>query len=240
MLSICTPTCSTALFRNKRTTKGLAGLAGPLALCLALCGTAALAQPPASSAGVPGRSAVAAPALSADAQALHAAILRHHDHQGLPFALIDKRGAVLHVFNRDGQRVDSVPVLLGLARGDDSVPGIGERPMESIQPHERTTPAGRFLSEPGRNLQGEDIVWIDYQAAVSIHRLRAVHASQRRAERLASPSVADNRITYGCVNVPARFYDQHLAPVFGRQRAVVYVLPEQRALAEVFGSLLRP
>ena len=52
--------------------------------------------------------------------------------------------------------------------------------------------------------------------------------------------MADNRITYGCVNVPARFYDRYLAPVFGRQRGVVYVLPEQRSLGEVFAGLLQP
>jgi hypothetical protein len=63
-------------------------------------------------------------------------------------------------------------VLLGLARGDVSVPGIGERKISDINPHERTTPAGRFISEPGRNLSGEDIVWVDYDAAVSMHRVR--------------------------------------------------------------------
>ena len=106
-------------------------------------------------------------------------------------------------------------MLLGLAHGDDSVPGIGERQMSEIRPEERTTPAGRFVSEPGRNLQGEDIVWIDYDAAVSMHRVRATNPAERRLERLASPGVDDNRISYGCINVPADFYDAHLKPVLG-------------------------
>jgi len=85
-------------------------------------------------------------------------------------------------------------VLLGLARGDDSVPGIGERKIAEILPFERTTPAGRFVGERGRNASGEDIVWVDYDAAVSMHRVRATNPKERRLERLASPTPADNRI----------------------------------------------
>ncbi|WP_345061954.1 hypothetical protein [Acidovorax lacteus] len=195
-----------------------------------------VAAPP----GTPSRSAEQPPAPGAEVRALHAAIMRTRDHQGLAFAVIDKRAAALHVYNAEGHLLASTAVLLGLSRGDDSVPGIGDRALGDIQPHERTTPAGRFVSEPGVNLQGEDIVWIDYTAAVSIHRLRPVHVSQRRAQRLASPTPDDNRITHGCVNVPQAFYERHLAPLFGRQHALVYVLPEQRPLAEVFAQLLQP
>jgi hypothetical protein len=157
------------------------------------------------------------------------------DNQGTAFAVVDKRGARVHVFDAGGKVRASAPILLGLARGDDSVPGIGERPMAQIRPEERTTPAGRFATEPGRNLQGEDIVWIDYDAAVSMHRVRATNPAERRLERLATPSVEDNRISYGCINVPAAFYDAHLKPTLGARRGVVYVLPETRPLAAVFG-----
>ncbi len=117
-------------------------------------------------------------------------------------------------------------MLLGLAPGDSSVPGIGERDMKDILTHERTTPAGRFIAEPGRNMSGEDIYWIDYDAAVSMHRVRATNPVERRLQRLASPEVADNRISYGCVNVPARFYDQTIGPALKGRRGVIYVLPE--------------
>jgi hypothetical protein len=108
--------------------------------------------------------------------------------------------------------------------------------MSEIRPHERTTPAGRFVAEPGRNAKGEDIIWIDYDAAVSMHRLRQVSASERRAQRLASPSADDNRITYGCINVPADFYDRRLRPALARG-AVVYVLPDTLPVRSVFASL---
>ena len=73
-----------------------------------------------------------------------------------------------------------------------------------------------------------------YDAALAIHRLRPAAAHERRPERLASESPADNRISLGCVVVSEVFYDQVVAPTLGRSAGVVYVLPETRALREVF------
>ncbi|MDB5930688.1 MAG: hypothetical protein JWR60_2395 [Polaromonas sp.] len=171
---------------------------------------------------------------SQDARQLVDWVGETHDNQGRAFAIIDKKSAVLHVFNASGQMLGSSPVLLGLGVGDDSVPGIGERKMSTILPHERTTPAGRFVSEPGVNLQGEDIVWIDYEAAVSMHRVRTANKADKRLERLATATTADNRISYGCVNVPAAFYDAFVKPGFGAAPAVVYVLPETRSVMAQF------
>lgn len=156
------------------------------------------------------------------------------DHQGLPFAVIDKPAARIHVFSAQAQWLGSAPVLLGAAAGDRSAPGIGAKPLAHIRPHERTTPAGRFVTEPGRNLQGDDIVWIDYDAAVSLHRVRSVSATERRLQRLASPGARDKRISYGCVNAPAAFYDQFIAPWFGRAPGVIYVLPDIEPFATFF------
>jgi hypothetical protein len=126
--------------------------------------------------------------------------------------------------------------LLGFARGDDSVPGIGLRPIAEVRPEERTTPAGRFVAERGRNLKGEDVVWVDYDAAVSMHRVRATQPSERRLERLATPTVDDNRISYGCINVPVEFYEAYIRPTFATRRAIVYVLPDSKPVRQVFGS----
>lgn len=170
-----------------------------------------------------------------DARELLAWIRTTADNRRQPFAIIDKKAATLQVFDAAGKRLGTSPVLLGMAVGDDSVPGIGDRKIADILPAERTTPAGRFASEPGVNLQGTDIVWIDYDAAVSLHRVRAHNPAERRLQRLASPTAADNRISYGCVNVPVAFYDAFIQPVFGVKPAVIYVLPETRSARSVFG-----
>lgn len=158
------------------------------------------------------------------------------DHAGKPFVVVDKQQARVYVFGADGRLSGASPVLLGLAVGDDSVPGIGDRPIPLVKPEERTTPAGRFIGERGSNTTGEDVVWVDYDAAVSMHRVRPLVAAERRLERLASPTPEDNRISYGCINVPAAFFDAHIEPLFRRMQAVVYVLPETRPVQTVFGS----
>ncbi len=172
-----------------------------------------------------------------DALRLARAAVAAGDNKAGPFAVVDKKQARVFIFQGDGALLASSPVLLGLARGDVSVPGIGERKMSDIKPHERTTPAGRFASEPGRNLSGEDIVWVDYDAAVSMHRVRPVVKAERRLERLATPTPADNRITYGCINVPAAFYDRYVKPALGSRQGVVYVLPDQATSRSVFGFM---
>lgn len=203
-------------------------------LGLALLGTAGTAASAAAASPARNEASVAA---SADVQMLVRSAVHSGDNKGQPFAIVDKKNARLFIFRGDGTLSGTTPVLLGAARGDDSVPGIGERPMAQIKPSERTTPAGRFISEPGRNMQGEDIVWVDYDAAVSMHRVRTSNKSERRAQRLATPTIADNRISYGCINVPAAFYDAHVKPALGNTRGVIYVLPETQPLAQRFSFL---
>ncbi|MDA7416651.1 L,D-transpeptidase [Xenophilus arseniciresistens] len=177
-------------------------------------------------------------ALSTSAAALWSRITATGDQGEQPFVILDKQSAQIFVFDAQGALQGRTPVLLGLARGDDSVPGIGQKAIAQIRPDERTTPAGRFKAEPGLNHEHEDIVWIDYDAAVSMHRLRPTAVpAERRPQRLASAQVEDNRISYGCVNVPPAFYDAHIAPGLGREGGTIYVLPETRSLAQQFPQL---
>ncbi|MBV8037622.1 hypothetical protein [Roseateles sp.] len=166
--------------------------------------------------------------------------VRESDNGDSPFAIVDKRRARVYVFAAGGRLLGTSPVLLGYAAGDLSVAGIGQKAIEDIKPHERTTPAGRFVSEPGRNALGQEVVWVDYGAAVSMHRVRATNPKERRLERLASKTVADKRISWGCINVPVDFFDHTVWPQFGRGRAVVYVLPESSPLSAFFPAAAPP
>ena len=163
--------------------------------------------------------------------------LASRDNAAQPFVVLDKQGARLWLFDGDGLPLGDTPVLLGAAKGDHSVPGIGERPIQKILPHERTTPAGRFLAEAGHNADGDDIFWVDYDAAVSMHRVRANVPAERRLQRLASPTPADNRISYGCINVPVAFYNHQLKPTLLGRRGVIYVLPETMPMDRLFSPL---
>ena len=158
------------------------------------------------------------------------------DNRNMPFAIIDKADAKVFVFDADGQLRGAAPVLLGLARGDDAVPGIGKRALSSIRPDERTTPAGRFVAALDHNLHGKEILWVDYEGAVSLHPVITTKPSERRLQRLATPTPLDNRISYGCINVPVQFFKNVVRPVFTGTNGIVYVLPETRSANEVFTS----
>lgn len=158
------------------------------------------------------------------------------DNRGLPFVILDKKEAKVFVFHANGGLRSAAPALIGLAVGDDAVPGIGQRKLSSILPEERTTPAGRFVAALDRNLQGKEILWVDYDGAISLHPVITTNPQEHRAERLATPTPLDNRISYGCINVPADFFRKVIHPTFARSNGIVYVLPEIRSAREVFGS----
>ncbi|MDB5753055.1 MAG: hypothetical protein JWP65_3476 [Ramlibacter sp.] len=159
-----------------------------------------------------------------------------HDHKKHAFVVVDKKDARVYVFGPEGKLKESAPALLGSARGDHTVPGVGDKPLSQVKPDEKTTPAGRFVAEPGKNTKGEDIVWVDYDAAVSMHRIRPLVAADRRLERLATLTVDDNRISFGCINLPVTFYEEILSPTVRKYGAIVYVLPETRTPQQLFGS----
>lgn len=162
--------------------------------------------------------------------------LHSGDNEGKAVVVVDKRDAKVFVLGPDGKLIAATAALLGSAVGDHTVPGIGDKPLSQVLPEERTTPAGRFLAEIGVNANGEDIVWIDYEAAVSMHRVRPNVKAERRLQRLASATPKDNRISFGCINLPVAFYEKVLRPTVQSQGAVVYVLPEVQSAQALFGS----
>ena len=172
---------------------------------------------------------------SSESQKLADWVVDSLDNNKLPFAIVDKVNARIFVFDAQGQIRGASSVLLGLAVGDHSVPGIGQRKLSSIRPEERTTPAGRFVASLDRDIHGQEVLWVDYDTAVSLHPVVKGAPKERRAERLASASPLDKRISYGCINVPVMFYEKVVSPTFTGTYGVVYVLPEIRSVKEVFG-----
>lgn len=235
---------------------------GCRAACLAIGLT--LGQPAASAAPVPGAAPAEAGAAfripdsrfespappattaSASAQALQRAgaspdtrqvalwVIGSDDARGLPFVIVDKIGATVFAFSAAGMLIGHAPALLGRAHGDISPPGIGTRKLADIAAQDRITPSGRFVAGLGPDLGTTDVLWVDYDAAISLHRVFTGNVAEHRLARLATPSPDDNRISYGCINVPVAFYDAIIHPLFVGTQGIVYVLPDTRALTAVF------
>ena len=156
------------------------------------------------------------------------------DNKGLPFVIIDKPAAKVFVFDKDAKLLGSAWALIGLAPGDDSLPGIGTMPLSAITPDMRNTPAGRFVAGLGHDLGKLDVLWVDYKDAISMHRVINTNPAEQRLKRIVSPAPADHRISYGCINVPAKFFDKIVDPTFKDTRGVVYILPEVRPMGDFF------
>ncbi len=170
---------------------------------------------------------------SDDARRVADWVVASGDNHGLPFAIVDKIRAKVFVFDSAGQLRGATFALLGTARGDDSVPGIGSRKLATIRPQDRTTPAGRFVAAIGHDFK-QDILWIDYGNSISMHRVITGNPGDHRLQRLATTSPLDKRITYGCINVPVKFYEDVVLRTFTGTNGVIYILPEIKTIADVF------
>lgn len=189
----------------------------------------------------PAAASAAAPDLlpSADTLRVHDWVSSAGDNHGLPYLIVDKPHAALFLFDPAGKQLAAVPVLIGIAPGDEASPGIGAKELSEIGPAEKTTPAGRYLAKFGLAVGKERVLWVDYYTSVALHPVPtgAAARKEKRRERLASPTPDDNRITFGCINVPSTFYARLLSPMYRGKGGYVYVLPDSKPIEEVFPAL---
>ena len=206
------------------------GAARGLGFCLVLVLSGALAVEPAK------RSVYGTPEADASVEVRQVAdtIVASRDNQRLPYVIIDKANARVYVFDATGRLQGSDAALLGMARGDGSAGDIGARKITAIGPSERVTPAGRFLAYLDRDAQGREILLIDYDASIALHPVVEGTVAERRAQRLTSATPDDNRISFGCINVPLKFYSEVVSPAFANTSGYVYILPEAGSWATLF------
>ncbi len=171
---------------------------------------------------------------SAEVKSVARWVIDSGDSAHLPFLLIDKVNAQVFAFNPAGQLQGATPALLGMARGDRLL-APNSATMEQMPPQVRITPAGRFVSRLAIDSHGKELLVLDYDASISLHAVLKGTPEERRAERLKSATSQDNRISYGCINVPAAFYTTIVSPAFTHTKGVVYVLPETGPAGELFG-----
>lgn len=160
-------------------------------------------------------------------------VVASKDNHGYPFAVIDKAAAQVLVFGGDGRLRGAAPGLFGSAVGDHTAPGIAGLALREIPGRDRTTPAGRFIGGYGPSIDAGRVLWVDYESAVSIHPTATGTPAERRAERLASPTPEDNRVTHGCINVEPGFYEQVVRATFERG-GIFYILPDKDSIADTF------
>lgn len=217
-----------------------------IALLLALAGHAALVPDKATARRERAPAAAVMPLVVPDSVSPSPAALRvadwiasSADNRGLPYVVVDKLAAALILFDGSGTEIGRAPVLVGIATGDDATPGVGSKNLSEIGPAEKTTPAGRYLARFGPAAGRQRVLWVDYATSVALHPIPTPgKPSERRRERMLSPTPEDHRITFGCINVPTAFFAKSVKPLFGRKGGYVYILPDTKPLETVFPRLM--
>jgi hypothetical protein len=160
------------------------------------------------------------------------------DNASLPYIIVDKQNAALFLFDATGKSLGAAPVLIGVAVGDEATPGIGSKNLAEIGPAEKTTPAGRFLARFGLAAGRQKVLWVDYATSVALHPIpTGYNPKERRRQRMLSSTPDDNRITFGCINVPTAFYTKSVRALFRKKGGYVYVLPDTKPIEAVFPGL---
>lgn len=196
----------------------------------------AAATPAPSEAPIAKRARFAAEETSREARSIADWVVDSHDHRDRPFIIVDKPHAKVFVFDSAGHLLGAAPALLGLAVGDRMVAVGGERESSELRPQDKITPAGRFWAQLGRSARGEDVLWVDYDTGLSLHRVLTTKPEERRLQRLKTPKTSDNRISAGCINVPKQFYEKVVAPTFGGLVGAVYILPDSGSARDILNA----
>ena len=104
-----------------------------------------------------------------------------------------------------------------------------------MTPQKRITPAGRYPSKLVIDGKGEVVLLVDGPNLITMHIIAKGTPAQRRAERLASIGADDNRVSFGCINVPPAFFKTVLDPDVRATKGIVYILPEKTTPGQMFG-----
>lgn len=162
--------------------------------------------------------------LSRPASAVNSWVQQTRDNAGRPYIIADKQAGEIHIVGADGTVKATAPALYGRKIGDGM--SIGETPAGIFAIHQEAAPAsyGGDLQQFATAPDGD---------VYAIHRV-LTNNKQDRPGRLASPTAEDNRISLGCINIPADLYNKYLS---GKFDGKLYVLPDQRSLGDVFKGI---
>lgn len=163
--------------------------------------------------------------LSRAASTVNSWVQESRDNAGKPYIIADKQSGEIHVVDGKGRVVATAPALYGRKTGDGMT--LGETPAGIFSVHQEAAPASyggdlqQFATAPNGDVY-------------AIHRVLTNNPKQNRLGRLASPAAEDNRVSLGCINIPADIYNKYLGKSFDGK---LYVLPDQRSLGDTFKGL---
>lgn len=172
---------------------------------------------------------------SADVRIVADWMLRNNKQESGPFIIADKSGGVLYAFDRAGVLLAKSSALYGKTRGDSLTEKQAALPISQVTNADKLTPAGLFRAKGADTVYGKGVVFAEYaRTRLTIHQVFLGNKAEGRLGRLHSASMADHRVTFGCINAPAEFISRVVVPYFGGE-SVIVVLPEMQSAVSFFG-----
>jgi hypothetical protein len=140
-----------------------------------------------------------------------------------PFILVDKPTATAYVYSSNGSLVKSFPVLLGSEVGDG----------KNVYGKVKLTTAGRFIlsdyiNDDDRKLYKNKIFFLSGASPVAIHITYPGELAER-TRRLNTPTVEDNRVSWGCINVSEENFDKFISPNIGVGSVIIVTKDFQKS-----------
>jgi hypothetical protein len=170
--------------------------------------------------------------MSALAKSVYERMAPVAEKSGKAFIIADKPNGMIHAFNADGSVIVQDAALYGKDMGDF----MGE---SSLRGGPKVTPAGQFTMKVSKWDSYVGGYTLDLSESYDGTGYIAVHAAyvgneqENRLGRLASPTAADNRISYGCINTSHEtFLNSFLPNIDKFNGGMALVLPDNEALAE--------
>ena len=151
------------------------------------------------------------------------------------FMVADKPNGMLHIFKEDGSHALSDATLYGKDKGD-----VLEA-KSSLEGGAKITPAGKFtMKESPSDYAGKTSLILlesqDYSGFIAVHAADVSTPSERRLERLETPTTEDNRISYGCINTKHETFINEIKPHISElDGGLIFILPDAtEKTAEMF------
>lgn len=178
--------------------------------------------------------------MSPTAQSVYEAMAPVAMKSGKWFMVADKPNGMLHIFKEDGSHALSDPTLYGKDTGD-----VMEA-LSSLEGGAKVTPAGKFTlkARPSTYAGGQELILVeskDYTGYIAIHAADTSTPSENRLGRLDTPTAADNRVSYGCINTKHDTFINEIAPnIANLDGGMVFVVPDaQEQAAQMFAAETR-
>ena len=152
---------------------------------------------------------------------------------GKSFVMQDKINGLIYAFDGKGVLLAKAPSLYGASGKDLLSEESASKTIAQMTTADKVTPAGVFNAKGVNSSYGFTVDFAEYKTgAIAIHIVYLGTPSENRQGRLDSKSPLDNRISYGCINVPAGFMSVMKAH-FSKD-SVVIVLPETQSAESFF------